>query len=688
MSSAHAAVLERTARRRAARLGSLLRAPWVLAVVLCALGVTSAAQAQEPSIGPGQERNVLALFAPHTLGAEVARGFALWGVSIERTRVVVTLRASGGRDVTVTLLHPDFGQGAVARTRSFAVLRSGAAGLDADAAFRALLIALTRNDRGHFWGAAAEAVSHREGVPLDGILAIVLIFALGLLLAGRLLIGAPRWLGPALAATVLSGALVRLALSPQAFLGAWPWSRLYVHERAVAFGPWLAAYTQHAGHAIFLSDVMLWTSFAYAVAMPLVLFSHATYLLRDPRAGLAASFALAFLPQHIRYSICEDGFVASLVLTSLAFALLHGALRDPSRLVRWLLLLALPWVLYPGYLLRPLNILFIVVYTAAILVLHRDTAPRWRRALVLGVVLVVGAAASVEFFHRHEDTVEAISAGRWLANVLRVLTSPRLLLLDDPTRTPLPLIVLAPLGAVLAWRAGERVLVAFLGGWLLLFVVAHAVVVQESMQPRYHLHLVVPFLLLAAGAVTRLAPKHRRWLWLAAALTVVSPWLLRDFVQDADYTEVREYAFVRATRGSVPFGCTVLEYAGTAPTGGDLRFARIGTLATPDGRSKFRVVGVFAGGHTGHGDPSLDDLLRDPPRCLALYEGLACSTSLPSGQTYAPECLALRERLHAVPLRRESVRARLYDSRSAGARPLAVSRVPLRFSLSRLTSRR
>ncbi|MCZ7679075.1 MAG: hypothetical protein M5U28_10100 [Sandaracinaceae bacterium] len=99
--------------------------------------------------------------------------------------------------------------------------------------------------------------------------------------------------------------------------------------REVADGAWLARVAEHQGQSFFVTDVAMWTNYAYAVAMPLVLFSHATYLLRDARAGLAAAFAIAFLPQHVRFSRCEDGFVASLVLTSLAFALIHGWLRDP-----------------------------------------------------------------------------------------------------------------------------------------------------------------------------------------------------------------------------------------------------------------------------------------------------------------------------------------------------------------------
>jgi len=644
--------------------------------------------AQDRAIGPGQEAAVLAMFAPYALAQPVARGYALWNVAIESTQVVVTLRAPDGRETTLTLQRPETADATAQQTASFAVVYGGVADGDAMAARAALLAAIRRNDRGAFWGESASAVVDNAGVRVDGIVAIALIFLLALLLAGRLLVDAPRWIGPALLGTVVAGALVRLALSPQIFLGAWPWSRLYLHARAVAFGPVLAAYSEHSAQSIYLTDVMLWTSFAYAVLMPLVLFSHATYLLRDARAGLAASFAIAFLPQHVRYSISEDGFVGSLVLTSLAFALIHGALRDESRIVRWLLLLALPWVLYPGYLLRPLNILFVVVYAAAILFLHAETAPRWRRALVLGVVLATGAAASLAFFEQHEKTVEQVSILGWLGKLLAVLLSPRLMVMTDPTRTPFVLIVLAVLGGVLTWRKGERRLVGYLLAWLLLFVGAHAVVVQDSMQPRYHMHLVVPFLLLGASAVTRIEARHRRWLWAAGAFMLVAPWLHRGFVQDIDYTELREYEFVHRARAIVPAECTVIEYTGGENRRDDeLRFSRIGVIAGPAALHKFKAIGVFPDGRPAEGQPSIDVLLRDPPDCLYFYEGLACSAWRARDENYAAQCLALRQRLNAVPVMQASARVRLYDAHSEGPRPLQVTRVPFRLSRARLRGR-
>lgn len=632
-------------------------------------------------IGPGHESEILALFEPHGLGDEVAGGFALWNVAIERDRIVITLRAGDGRESTVTLMHPNVAPEGSERTASFAVVGRASGG--AARAQEALVTAIRQNDSGGFWERAADSFNSRQGlhpmfswgaaewIPIDGIAVIFLVYVLALLLAGRLLLDAPRWMGPALAATVAAGALVRLALSPATFLGAWPWSRLYPHIHAVATGDWISALAEHAGHPFALTDVMMWTNFAYAVAMPLVLFSHATYLLRDVRAGLAAALAIAFLPQHVRYSLSEDGFVASLVLTSLAFALIHGWLRDPSPLVRWLLLLALPVVLYPGYLLRPLNILFVLVYAGAILALHRETAPPWRRAVALVLVLAVGAGAALIFLRTHTDAVQAAGEHDWLWSTLRVLASPRLLVMSDPMRTPPVLIALAVVGAVLTWRAGERWLVVFLAVWLLLFVVAHAFVVQETMQPRYHLHLVVPFLLLAASAVPRLTPRYGLALAGAAALMVASPWVHRDFIRDIDYAEMHEYELVRRARDLVPDDCTVVEYSQSPE---ELRFARIGALIGNSRAHRFRSVAVLADGSTGRGSPSVDELLRDPPSCLYLYEGLQCFRERPGGrELQARGCTALRHRIgERMPLEsvlEATVPARLYDMSNDGRVP-------------------
>ncbi len=673
---------------------ALAPAPHLLAAVLAtvlaaacawACGATRAS-AQAHAIGPGNEARVLSLFAPYTLGGEVSGGYALWGVAIERTRVTITLRAPDAREATLALQHPDDTLGGDARTRSFAVVYGAEPGAEAMAARRALAAAVARNDQGGFWEETARTTTERSGYLHDGLLQIAALALLALFLAARLVAGEPRWLAAGLAGTVIAGALVRLALSPQTFLGAWPWSRLYPHARAVAEGPWLSAIAEHAGRTVYLTDVMLWTSFAYAVLMPIALFAHATYLLRDARAGLAAAFAVAFLPQHIRFSISEDGFVGSLLLTSLAFALIHGSSARPRARRPLAAAARAPRGALPG-----------LSAAAAQHPLHRrvrrgdrraarvTSAPRLRRARRARRRARRGRRRARRASSRStSSTVEQLAPLEWFVSVFRVLLTPRLLVLTDPTSTPPALLVLAVIGAVLAWRAGERRLVAYLLGWMLLFVVAHAVVVQESMQARYHMHLVVPFLLLGALAVPRVAVRHRRWLALAAVSIAAAPWLHQAFIHDVDYTEQREYAFVRRARDLVPEGCTVLEYTGGRHDGNELRFSRIGQRARPDGAQRFRAIGVFPDGRTADRQPALDALLADPPRCLYLYEGLACSAWRAPGEDYAAGCLTLRARLRATPVREGSAPVRLYDSASQGDRAIRVARVPFRLSRAQL----
>ena len=249
-----------------------------------------------------------------------------------------------------------------------------------------------------------------------------------------------------------------------------------------------------------------------------------------------------------------------------------------------------------------------------------------------------------------------------------MLARPSLLVLSDPTRTPPALILAAIVGGALAWRAGERRLVAFLVLWLLLFVVLHAVVVQETMQPRYHLHLLVPFLLLGALAVRHAAWDDRRVRWGAAGLAAsmaLAPWIHRGFIEDVDYAEQREHAFVRAARDRVPEGCTVLEVVDDDPDAEVVssRFARIGAYAAARPRSRFEVVPLTA----SSAPPSID------ASCVYFYEGLACATA---ADMHA--CGALRDRLGAEIEHERRGPARLYDEANG---PL---RAPVVFRLSRV----
>ncbi|MDI3284135.1 hypothetical protein [Polyangium sp. 15x6] len=663
---------------RRAALSFLL---FVLALVLWA----PRALAHPYMLPGGREKDVLALFAPFTLGKEIAAGFALWNVSIEQQRIVVGLREPKGREARVTLVHPEdeAARPEAPRSSSFVAVRDSTEDPAAEKAVATLLEALARNDRGGLWiePPRAKPTSIAPGVTtssprvaayaagqwadLDGIVALFGFVALATILAARLTRDEPAWIRGALAAIVLAGAASRLWLSPVSFLGAWPWTRLWPNVRAVADGPVLEAIAARAGGPFYLTDVIAWTNFGYAAAMPLVLFGHATYLLRDPRAGLFAAFAVALLPQHIRFSRCEDAFIPSLVITSLSFALIHAWLRDPSRVFRIVAIACLPAALYTGYLLRPLNILFIVVYMAAVVSLHPETAPPVRR--VLGVLVVAGMGLLVfpVFLSTNEAAVKtALFSPGWLFDTGRAFLVPKLFVLTDPAVTPPVLVVLAAAGAILGYRAGERRLVVFLLGWLGIFTIAHAFVMEETMRPRYHLHLVVPFLLLGAIAVPWLWKQRRAGVFVACGALVAAPLLHRGWIEDVGYTEMREHAFVQKARELVPEGCTVIEYVGADAQAKELRFARIGARAGRDrGGDRYRVVPAFAAGVNPEVkiEKPLEELLRDPPACLYLYEGLPCWSGKNADEGYAGACSELRQTLGAEVVMQWEVPLVIYD---------------------------
>lgn len=678
------------------RFGRLKRLPrfFCAFVFFAALLVSFDVFAVSHVLRAGREKDILALFAPYSLGSKVTEHWKLWSVAIKAQRIDVSLRDPNGHDEHFSLVHPDEALDVPERTSSFAVQRAALKDVSSQEAANLLFQAMSKNDHGGFWEEPKQdqvkpsqpsvAGTSSPGMPragisfsrfaIDGVLGLALIWMLGVLLAGRLLRDAPRWMRWALPAIVVAGIVVRLEVSPPALLGAWPWSRVWPNVRAVFEGPALGWYAATSGKTIFLTDVMMWTNFAYAAVMPLILFSHATYLLRDPRAGIAASFALGLLPQHIRFSRCEDAFVPSLVLTSLAFALIHAWLRDPSKVVRGLALAALPFVLYPGYLLRPLNMLFIGVYFAAIALLHPETAPTKRRLVGLGVVVAVGLAAVPSFVSTNEAALQyAFADLQWPARIVDVVSTPRLFVLTDWRVTPLVLVVCAGSGAYLAWRNGERRLVIFLGGWLSLFIAAHAFVVEPAMQPRYHLHLVVPFLLLGAAAVPHLWRKARAGLVCAGIALLAAPWLHKSWIRDLHYSEMQEYAFVREARDVVPQGCTVVEYVGADELAMELRFARIGEYRSGDGLSRrYQVLPAFAPGVGGETANATNAVLDHPPACLYLYQGLACSTD-----PAANACGALRGRVSADVVKQIEIPVDLYDRRMATSAPRPGTWIPL-----------
>ena len=97
-----------------------------LALLAFAVVVATPVEAQAPVIGPGRESEVVALFAPHAMGAEVADGWTLSGITIEARAVTAAL--TRGEQRASVALHPTGAPGveATAASASFELEERGA----------------------------------------------------------------------------------------------------------------------------------------------------------------------------------------------------------------------------------------------------------------------------------------------------------------------------------------------------------------------------------------------------------------------------------------------------------------------------------------------------------------------------------------------------------------------------------
>jgi hypothetical protein len=152
-----------------------------LAILALLLAVCSTAEAT-PVIAAGREKEVMALFAPHTLGHEVVAGWKLMNVRVQPDNIAVELAGPGGAFASFRLLHPDAAPSDAVRTPSFAVVRETPAA--ADQAIAPLVVALRKNDKGGFWREAPTVTAERSQPESDdrsgGLWFTVLITVLGL----------------------------------------------------------------------------------------------------------------------------------------------------------------------------------------------------------------------------------------------------------------------------------------------------------------------------------------------------------------------------------------------------------------------------------------------------------------------------------------------------------------------------
>ncbi len=519
------------------------------------------------------------------------------------------------------------------------------------------------------------------GLLSDGALIFLAGLIFVLVVIRRQLRDAPAWVGPALAAIVVAGAALRLAMSPVAPLNAWSYARIIPLARHTYEGVVLPHLSQATGATFYLSAVNFTAGLVVSAATPLVLFAHARYVLKDHVSALAAAAILAALPMHLRFSHSDVEILQTLLTSSLTFVVLYGALTDPSPRWRAACFAALAPLCVATYYSRPEAIIFFPLDLGGIVIAWSST-PRARRALAAGLITAAATFSVVtHLLVRYRQNLDDGLSLRTLKTALRTLFSPHFNMLISPWSTPPGLLLAAVLGGAYLWWRGERARSAFLVTWLLAFFVVHSYVIPwaPAMQARYHLNLVTPFVLLAAALAPALARAPRWVAALAALYLAASPVLHRAFIRDVDYFEMREYAFLESVRDRIPDRCTVLEFqpvlSASNPTNLHAsRLNRVGTrIRAGQSRWSWDVVPLGALDPSRPSaaphetlSPAAREAIAHPPPCLMVYLGLTCRSHRLLSAPAAAVCDELRASVDLERVASTRFRSRIYDPVSVG----------------------
>lgn len=665
---------------------ALARSSWVrvalvgLVLLTIWLSWPAAASAERPVIPPGREPEILALFEPHGLGDELAPGWTLHSMSVDKATVIIWVAGPEEAYAKVLLDHPDYGPRGSEPLPSFAwSVAEPAPG--AEPALANLRERIAINDDGRFWAAApvadagvVEDVRARAvmGWFRDGLLlALGLAAVLGLLLRDALRDEQP-WLKWALLGVVIGGALLRLWLPIRVSMDPWSYTRVLVVAQLVYAGPLLAALHPNP---VYLSELLHGISLVLSILAPLTLYPHARSVLLDSRAALVAAGLLAVLPMHLRFSASDTGFMPMITLASMAFAASYSALHEPRRARAALMLATVPVIVALLFLLRPLDAIYVPLLLGLAFVgqgIHEDRPrpSRGRVALLGGVLLAVTLAVGVpHLLGKHGHDISAGLDVETLRSALGVLFSVRWNALLNPSFTPPGLLLLALLGA---WDLASRRRLRLLGYllvWMLGFLVVSAYVVPREplMQARYHLHLVTPFLLLCAVGVDaglrRIATlgvtRRRVVVGVAAMYLAASPLLHVRFIRDVEFNEMREWTFVHELREQIEPGCVVLEHTGM---GTDSRMERVGAyIEAGMPRQRFTHISLAKDDEGQQLSDEALAVLKDPPDCLYLLQALPCFSAKPDYRSIAPVCHDAMGWLVHEEVARVGFESRVYD---------------------------
>ena len=484
----------------------------------------------------------------------------------------------------------------------------------------------------------------------------------------------------ALVAITLLALVLRVWLAPDTLLGAWPYSRQVYLQDALFQGPTLAWASHHWGLVMTRHVVTSVDTLALSVATPAAMFVLVHALLEDRRTALASAFVLSVLPLHIRFARSEVALVASLLLGALFLAQVRAVVRARTSLGATLGLVCVALLAPLALSTRPLDLLLAPLALGALLWLPSYRGPTHRRVVVAVVVTVIAAMVLVDHTLAHfgEQVSEGLHERVLLDAIASVATSHNTLLNAQITSPAFG--ALAVLG-LLALLRTNRVLALGFAGWLAAAFVAHAYVVPESvsMQARYHLHLVLPFVALVAAGGVAAVRRFPRAAWPLAALLLVSPLLARGFIEDTRFDPLAEFAFVQCAAAQIPDGSTVLEFNG----GHGVRFGRLFDRLD-DGvvGPRFHVITVDPTDDSQTLSTAAQEALSSGSN-LYIYEGLPC-LGLPR-QPPPTTCAELLRTAHAETLMEEQPAHRVYDENLAPN--LAPGQpVPLRLYRVRSTS--
>ncbi|MFV8749165.1 hypothetical protein ACNOYE_01295 [Nannocystaceae bacterium ST9] len=651
--------------------------------ILISIAARSAGAAR-PVIPPEREAEIEALFAPHRLGDELAPGWTLHSFAIETATIRVWLAGPDEDFAQLTLDHPDYAPPGSRPVRSFALSvvdqPSGS-----ESAVAEIAASLERNDDGQFWAVHGSLAEDGEpnsrfadgppGWVGDGLLWLAVMAATMAGLLVHALRQAPRWIAGALLAIVVLGVLLRLGLTREATLEPWSYSRFMVVARMIYEGPVLALL--HPG-PVYMTSVITTSVLICSMLAPISVFLLARYLLADDRAALICAGLIAVLPLHIRFSHGDVASIPSLTISALVFAMIQAAGREPKRAwpIAMLLIFAVPMM--PTFLLRPLNILYAPLVFATLFVdqgvwVDKPAVGKLRLAAIALVIggLTIGFGIPHLMGEYGGQVREGLSV-ETLRSTLEILFSFEYNSLLNPRFTPPGLTALAVFGAIDLIRRKRWRLALFLTGWLLASLATHAYVVPMSpfMQARYHLHLVVPFVCLAACGIEAVLARlrghrHERALTLAMfGYLLASPLIHLGFIRDVDFNDQREWVWVHGLRESIPAECTIVEYGGRAS---GARFARVGAHVVEGMPSKrWKVIEIP---EPAEGEPELSDevreLLVDPPECAYWYEGMPCFGNRPPDTAIAPVCDAIPGFVELEEVERLEFESRPYDENLA-----------------------